>query len=44
LFEPLSFDDPFTLFLIVVATVMMLGYLLGRPGCGRWEEPRSSSA
>ena len=30
MFEPLSFDDPFTLFLIVVATVMMLGYLLGR--------------
>jgi hypothetical protein len=30
LFAPLSLNDPFTLFLFIVATVMMIGYIIGR--------------
>jgi len=37
LFTPLSLNDPFTLFLFVTATVMMLGY-----GVGRWTNQRRS--
>jgi hypothetical protein len=30
LFAPLSLNDPFTLFLFIVATIMMVGYIIGR--------------
>ena len=37
MFAPLSFNDPFTLFLLVVAAVMMAGYAVGR-----WTNQRRS--
>jgi hypothetical protein len=39
---PLNFDDPFTLFLFVAATIMMAGYAVGRWTNRRWAQQISN--